>query len=513
MDAPATPNSSFVDRRWRGAPAAAARAVFAALLLAAALDACGIEGTTTAGGGIGGTGISAGSRIGYGAITAFGSIYVNGVRYTTDTAAIVKDGISITERELRVGMTVEVQGEAVSDTEASAQTILVEETVAGIVEAKAANHLIVLGQTVLIDEATRFDTDLPDLAAIEVGQSVEVYGLVQAPGVIEAAFIQRHPQTGGLTVRGLVDTHDMATKTFTVGTVIVEYGAAATNHMPPGAWLGLVVKAKGGACSATPVCGTFSALEVEPERLGAAEAGRAEVEGFVTAVHGSAQFMLGNQPVVIDPATQFSGGAAADIERGAKLEVEGELTGGVLHAATIVFRHNARAEAAVAAVNFEAGTIALADLPGVAVSVNGQTRFKGGFGGLRDIVPGDRVRIRGHAGANNTLIAADTYQEHSPNSGVVLQGPVLVLARPKLMILGIPVDTRAVRSFRDGRNRALDAAAFFDALDIGTVVKASGARSVADSIVRERIEIEDRTFLSSPRAPDGASRRARARSP
>lgn len=505
MDAPLTPASPSACRRWRAAWSAA-RALLAVLLPAVALGACGSDGATTAEGGIGGTGISAASRIGYGPITALGSIYVNGVRYAIDDATITKGGVGISGRDLRVGMTVEVRGEAVNDTEAIAETVIVEEALGGMVEAKAADHLIVLGQTVLISEATRFGSDVPDLEAIDAGYPVEVYGLVQAPGVIEATLIRGRAPKDMFTVRGLVGTHDTGAATFTLGALTVDYGAAETTAMPPGNWQGLVVKAKGGACSAIPACGALSVLEVKPERLGAAEAGRAEVEAFVTAMNGSTRFRIGNQTVVVGPATQFSGGAPADIGPGAKLEVEGVLAGGVLYAAEIKFRHSARVVATVAAADPVAGTIALLELPVVTVSVNGRTHFRGSFHGLRDIAPGDRIEVRGYAGANGAVIAADIRDEHSPNADIVLQGPVLAVAFPQLMILGATVDAGAVQNFRDARHRDVDAASFFDMLEVGAVIKASGERGPANRVVWEQIEI------LSP-ASDGALRQARARSP
>ena len=56
-----------------------------------------------ASGGIGGTGISSG------AVTGFGSIFVNGVEFDTSGASITMGGISVSESDLKLGMVVEVQ--------------------------------------------------------------------------------------------------------------------------------------------------------------------------------------------------------------------------------------------------------------------------------------------------------------------------------------------------------------------------------------------------------------------
>ena len=57
------------------------------------------------GGGIGGTGLTSS-----GSISAFGSIFVNGVEYETDGADIVIDGERLGEAALRLGMVVTVIG-------------------------------------------------------------------------------------------------------------------------------------------------------------------------------------------------------------------------------------------------------------------------------------------------------------------------------------------------------------------------------------------------------------------
>ena len=77
---------------------------------------CG-GGTQLAGGGIGGTGIS------QGAITGFGSIFVNGVEFNTSGATIIKDGNTVTQNDLKIGMVVTVDGSIDTSTSGSATTV------------------------------------------------------------------------------------------------------------------------------------------------------------------------------------------------------------------------------------------------------------------------------------------------------------------------------------------------------------------------------------------------------
>ncbi len=78
-------------------------------LACALLVACGGSGGGVGGidpgGGIGGSGMTSS-----GSISAFGSIFVNGVEYETNGAMITVDGDSATEADLGLGMVVLVIG-------------------------------------------------------------------------------------------------------------------------------------------------------------------------------------------------------------------------------------------------------------------------------------------------------------------------------------------------------------------------------------------------------------------
>ncbi len=76
--------------------------------IALTLVACGGSDTDVAG--IGGSGyISSGS------ITGFGSVYVNGVKFETDSATFDVDGTSGTQDDLAIGMVVKVNGSINAD--------------------------------------------------------------------------------------------------------------------------------------------------------------------------------------------------------------------------------------------------------------------------------------------------------------------------------------------------------------------------------------------------------------
>jgi Domain of unknown function (DUF5666) len=465
--------------------------------LAAAVGAgCGIEvgggggAVTTAGGGTGGTGITSAS-VSFGSVTAFGSIFVNGVEYATNGATIVRDDVAIAESELRVGMTVEVRGVRDDATRGVAHTVRVEEAVRGVVESRTGNRLVVLGQNIAVDETTHFDDNLGGADAIAVGDPIEVHGLLQAPGAIEATFVQRKAEPLTFVVRGFIVDHDAQAAVFKVGALPVSYAVAVTDAMPAGSWNGLLVEVQGATCAARPVCGTLSASHVRPDGLEVGEAEQAEVEGFVTGVISEGRFMLGNQAVVTDAATNFSGGTVADVVAGAKLEVEGRLSGGALIADKVTLKHNVRLESSIVRLDSAAGAVTLAAFSGIRVITNEHTRFKGGLRSLADLAVGDGVRIRGRTGPGGSVIVIDVHRDHAANNEAVLQGPLLAFTNPSITILGITIDTSAVQEFKDGNGRTVSSAVFFDSLRAGALVKARGRPDGVDRVVWLEIEIED----------------------
>jgi len=439
------------------------------------------------GGGTGGAGVT-GS---FGTITAFGSVFVNGVEFSTSGATIVLDGNPAAESNLRVGMVVTVSGSR-SGSSGSATRIDVDDAVKGPVEAQAdANHWRVMGQSVLVDDQTKFE----NLIVPTVGDFVEVHGLVKGGGVIAASFIEKRngPPFPAFEVKGFVKNQDYTAKTFQIGALTVNYNGAIINDMPNpagNAWNGLLVGAKGNTCATTPVCGTLTATKVEPNGPQMQEADEFEIEGFVTSLTSTGDFVVGNQRVVTTGSTRFEGGIASDIAVGVKLEVEGVLSGGVLTASKVEFGDSIKLEADIAVLGVNSFT--LSGLPRVTVTVNGLTQFNNvaNFAGLAN---GDHLRIRGRASSSNTVIATEV-EKRSPDPRVELQGPIQLItgADPNqfVRILGVDVDTTAI-SLRDTDNSAIARAAFFAKAVVGKLVKARGTLGGGGGINWSEMELEN----------------------
>ena len=477
--------------------------------LAGFLSACsdGSPSASASAGGASGSGSASAS----GTVTGFGSIFVNGKRFETENVEVRHDGI--TERctitandrcELKEGMKVTVSGSFSGSTH-RASTIVQEDTLEGpITSVDVANsQFSVLGQTVLVDDTTKFDSGV-SLANLLPGQVVEVSGFVKSDGVIVASFIERKSGAGcgidGCEIKGVVKNHDHASTRFQIGGLTVIYDIDGTlpdtniGDMPPpngNNWNGIFVEVKGTSLAGT----TLMATRIERENDGAGNAvDEFEVEGFVTQAgtpNGNIiDFTIGTTPVRTTANTEFRGGLVDEIVVGARMSAEGRFDGTTLIAKHVKFHESVRLEGDIETIG--ANTLTIRGLPGVTISVNTQTEFKATGGAtvnsLSDLAVNNHVRVRGRVTGTNTVIAT-RIQLRSADADVDLQGPVQVVSDPNLTILGVTVDTTGVE-FQGVDDGPVSRAAFFSAVRVGTLVKVQG-RLVSGTVQWREAELED----------------------
>jgi len=292
-------------------------------------------GANYAGGGIGGSGISVG------AITAIGSIEVNGVNFDTSGATIfVSDenkgkGDQAVLSYLHVGKVVVVEGTVNEDgITGSANHVYFDANVAGSVETDAAaGEFWVLGQLVVCDSETVL-VGYASFDDVGAGDLVEVSGLVDSVGTIHATYVGRKPSLAEQEVKGVVRGLDRSTRAFKIRNLTVEYDDAT--DLPDGEpEEGQLVQVKGTLQSKGKLEATRIQFAMETEAI---NADRMDIEGLVTDIISSSEFTVGDQQVVrTDAETQFKNGTPADIALGAKLEVKGRLENGVLVARKITF--------------------------------------------------------------------------------------------------------------------------------------------------------------------------------
>jgi hypothetical protein len=475
-------------------------------------------GGSSGGGGGGGTepGID---RLGVkaGTVTGFGSIFVNGVEFETDSAAfeIDDDSTGSSQDDLNVGDTVIVTFDPDVSGGTIAQTVFSDDAVEGPVNSidEAASQLVVAGQTVTVDASTSFDDRIvpASLAGIAVDDIVEVSGFFDATGGIRATRIE--PGAGEVEVKGFVEGLDTNAMTFSINALNIDYGAipAIIDDSFPNMTFanGDFVEVKGLNFGAG---GELLATKIEPDGPGVIDDGTfdnfdevdIEIEGFITRFASATDFDVSGFPVTTTGTTVFEGGVASDLGLNVKVEVDGNLNAsGVLVATKVDIRrsNNMRATALVDSVDAPAGTLVVL---GITVAVDAETRREDKSDAdlepfeLSQLMAGNYVEVRGGAdpSGNADILASLLEREDVPDDltgetelrGFVDAGSI---AQPSFRISGVTVETNGGTVFRDLLGMVVSADEFFDnLLQDGDLVDLKGTETAQTTIVAEEVELE-----------------------
>jgi len=442
-----------------------------------------------------------------GAVTGFGSIFVNGIEYETDNAdfTIDDDSVGSSQANLAVGDVVVIT----FDTSASnvALAVVADEAVEGPIDsiALSAGVFVVAGQTVNVDAATSFDDSISGgLAGLAIDDFVEVSGFIDGDGVIRATRIE--PSTGQTEVHGMVSALNTAARTFMINALLIDYGtvpAIIDDDFPGGVFAnGDQVEVKGTNFSGA----TLLATKVEPDGFGAGgnanfdDFAEAEIEGFITRFASATDFDVSGLPVSTNASTIFEGGVAADLGLNVKVEVEGDVNNsGVLVADKVDIRrsNDLRVTAQVDSVNAGNNTLTLL---GIEIRVDALTRFEDKSDAelepfnLSLINTGDYVEVRGGTDTGSAdILALLVEREDQPDIAgeeTSLQAFVEAINQPLITIAGVAVDTTGAQ-FRNANDQPVSAAAFFAALQVGDLVEAEGDETGATSMSADEVELED----------------------
>jgi hypothetical protein len=464
-------------------------------LLALSLLGCGSSG---GGGENQVSGIDRGGiTISQGPINGFGSVIVNGVRYSTAGAMITIDDQPGVESDLRVGQVVRVEGQLdASGTTGTATRVFYNDDVEGPIQSigPAAGTLVVLGQTVKVGPSTSFDDRISprSLAGLAVGDRIEVSGLVTAGGVIEATRIELKSASSAVEMQGTAGSVDTVARRLRINEQEVDYSTAQLSNFPSGQPAnGDLIELKGS------VNGSGVLVATRIERRSASLAGTtddsAEIEGLVTRFGSAADFDVSGQRVTTTASTVYEDGTAANLALDANVEIEGgfDATGRVV-ARKVEFRQQSDVELAgpVDAMNASAGTLAVL---GVTVRTNSLTRYEDQSSAdverfsLADLRVGDYVEVRAYRDAGGLI--ATLLERDDLESDVEVQGPATSVAAPNLVVGGVSVTTGPLTEFRNNDGGSITAAAFFAAAP-GREVKVRGTL-VGNVVLAERAELED----------------------
>lgn len=384
-------------------------ALAVSLAAAAALAACGGGGTDAPAGGTVTPPAAASVSYTLGTVSGFGSVVVGGVRFDDSKASVTdEDGESHSSSDLRLGMTVQINGGRIDRTAGTAVAERVRfgsETVGPVTAVDAAaGSLTLLGQTIVVTANTVFDSSLAGgLTAVTPGMVLEVHGVLdQASGTITATRIE--PKTGALffRMRGVVSALDSTAKTFKIGSELINYAGITT--VPASLVEGAVVRVK---LQTTQVDGAWIATRLVSGKRQPDATSEAHVEGIITSFTSATAFAIDGLAVDAS-AARFSDGTTG-IVLGARVEVEGTLNNGVLVATKVEVeeRHNGgrrelELHGAITSVDTASQTFVLRT---VTVSYAGEgVVFKNGT--VADLKADARVEVHGVLSADRTRLQA-----------------------------------------------------------------------------------------------------------
>ena len=462
-----------------------------------ALVACG-SGGDTALSGINGGGIAGinGGGVAVGPVSGFGSVFVNGIEFSTTGSTITVEGASASESQLKIGQMVEVRGTINGSAgTGSATSIAANDQYEGPVQSIDVPGLsfTLLGNVVRVTGATVFDNGFaaPALAGLAVGQWVEVSGLRNSAGEVVATRIEPRAANGEIELNGTISSLDTTARSFRLGNSSVNYASASTvtGTLANGA----CAEVKGTAFSGTTL--TATRVEVKNCTLVTSNNDSGEIEGLVTRFASASDFDVGTQKVTTTATTGYNGGAVSDLALNKRIEVEGTFNAAsVLVATKIYFKADTttRFQGTVDALNATNKTLTIF---GVTISTSGATSFEDdssanarpfGFAQLRT---GDYLELRGVEGSAPLTAAATIIERRNPDARRELQSIARNIALPNFTLVGVTVTTTAATEFRDLNGTTVAQAQFFSQI-AGRGVKVRGTFSGA-AFAATRAEIEN----------------------
>ena len=292
---------------------------------------CAITGLALAGCGGGGSSSGSTPNTTVGAITSFGSVFVNGCEYETNDASITVDGQPGDESDLRVGDVVEISGPTNCVT-GNAVSINFADDLEGVVDSNSVSAttgtgtMVVMGQDITVNPVTIFEDETGSVASIDAiaaGNVVEISGFGVGRGNIVASRIEvkaiAHTPGNEIEVKGVVTNLDNGATTFTIGGLTVDYGSEpAILDGISTIEDGLYVEVKATDYTA----GSFTLAATEVEREDDGEIGHQgdhedefEIKGMLTAAYDdtSKTFGINNQMILINDNTELENITLADL--------------------------------------------------------------------------------------------------------------------------------------------------------------------------------------------------------
>jgi len=448
-------------------------------LIIASLSACG------GGGGGSDNNDSTAAKLSNGEITNFGSVFVNGVEYNTDTAVFIVDDFvvgGVDTDNFNIGMRVKVKGSVNPDgVTGIATSVEFDDLLEGPVNGAASedadgliNTLTVLGIPVLVDkDGTSFlNTSYDDLATTSPdGKVLKISGFFDASNQLHAVFIEKKTDTftapadevelkGVITAIG-ANTFELNYSGNATVTVNTNIGTDLT-ELPGGVVQGTYVEVEGTIPDKATATITANKIEFEDNEFGG-DGQDIEFEGIVTRFVSLSDFDVEGVTVNAGTAVTIPANITTLIV-GDKVEVEGTTVGTVIQAVKLKKRSGRyKIHALVSAVTTT--SFSLEPVSGgntITVTVDTSTEMEDKVGvlgssyGIGNVDIGHFLQVRGFADgdpATARSILATRVRRESVDD-VILEGVIQSFtANTDVTVLGVafPVVT-ATTEYQDQNN-------------------------------------------------------------
>ena len=401
--------------------------------IALTVVACGSSGT----GGLAGIGGS--GYVTSGSVTGFGSVFVNGVEFETDSAIFDVDGEPGSQDDLAIGMIVKVSGSINDDgISGTATSISFDDELQGPVlgiqdigNDGIKRSFSVLGTTVIIDSgSTTFDGF--DFGTIRNNNNVEVSGFFDTNGDIQATRVELKnvdfDVNSIVEVKGIITnlggaTFDLVKK---LGDLKVDASSAMFDDLPNGLVDGQLVEVKGTYDS---VSNTITATKVEAEDDSVDDTDEFELEGLVSGYTDiDSTFKIGD--IIVDGSNATLEPMTLILADDVRVEAEGAIVNGVLIASEIELEGGEiKVHAPVTLVNAAGNTFEISPVfgqPVITVTVTTDTQLQDDVSpkiepfNLNNLVAGDFVEVQGFEDDNGGITATEV--EVKELSDVKVQG-------------------------------------------------------------------------------------------
>ncbi len=411
------------------------------------LYSCG-DGSNTqlANGGIGGTGITQGR------VTNFGSIFVNGIEFNTDTTAFTIKHLDGTQDDLALGMVVRINGNSDAATATgSAVTLNYDSVIEGVINSNDVatnNTLGIMGQTVTVDVDTVYENriDATALESLPINSKVEISGFTDGGGTVLATRIEVQSlvaTSGELKVSGAVTA--ISGSRFQIGNLTID--ASNIQTIPQ---QGTLVDVKGTLFSGTLLIA--HSIEDEGDVVVAEDGEKVDIEGTITqALDTNDRFSLNGQ--IVDVSKTPLSGASSQFAIGRVAEVEGVMNNDILLAEEIELkavpseRGKISGILGIGNVDASAGTVTLL---GQTIHIDDNATIMeddmgdGSTFSLDQLISSDYLEANVYQ-KNGILVASKLKLDHAPSSyNAELEGMPVNIDNSTIEIFSIRIDTSGV---------------------------------------------------------------------